>query len=70
MINIEINNAELEQCIKKEFGNDTQSLANTFSDFIKDRQIKNDIHISIQQIENGQSIGIKSAIADIRSKYE
>ena len=70
MLNIQIDNPELESCIKETYGDDMQSVARAFSAFIKQERIRQDVGISIAQLDAGQGIPLKSAMREIRAKYE
>lgn len=58
MLNIHIDNPELEQSIKQAYGEDTKSIANAFFEFIQQQKIKQDIGISIEQLDAGESISL------------
>jgi hypothetical protein len=68
MLNIKIDNPDLEKNIKQTFGNDVQSLSLAFTEFVKQRQIRQDIKISIKQLDNGEVIEMKDVFGKIRSK--
>ena len=70
MLNIHIDDPELEKNIKQTFGEDTRSIARAFSEFIKQRRIKQDIGVSIEQLDAGESVPLGDVINDIRTKYE
>jgi len=70
MLNIQINNPELEENIKQTYGDDTQSMANAFGEFIKQQRIRQDIAVSIQQLDAGEGIAMADVMEGIRSKYE
>ena len=70
MLCIQIDNSELEENIKQTYGSDEKSLANAFFDFIQTKKIKQDIGISIQQIDSGEAINLKETMDDIRKPYE
>ena len=70
MLNIHIDDPELEKNIKQTFGEDTRSIARAFSEFIKQRRIKQDIGVSIEQLDAGESVPLGDVINDIRKKYE
>ena len=70
MLNIQIDNPELEKSIKRAYGDDTQSIAIAFSEFIQQQKIKRDIGISIKQLNAGEGIPLADAIGEIRAKYE
>jgi len=70
MLNIHIDNPELEKNIKQTYGEDTTGIANAFSDFIHQQKIKQDIGISIEQLDAGNGLPIGDVMKDVRSKYE
>jgi len=70
MLNIHIDNPELEKDIKQTYGDDTRSIASAFFEFIRQQKIKQDIGVSIEQLESGEGISLGDVMKDIRSKYE
>ncbi len=70
MLNIQINNPELEERIKQVFGDDTQSIATAFGEFIQQQRIKQDIAVSLQQLDAGEGISIAEVMEGIRREYE
>ena len=70
MLNIHIDNQELEQAIKQTYGDDTKSLARAFFEFIQQKKIKQDIGVSIEQLQSGEGIALRDMMKDIRGKYE
>ena len=70
MLNIKIDNPELEANIKQTFGNDSQSLAEAFASFISKQRIKQDIGVSIRQLEAGEGVPITDVMEAARRKYE
>lgn len=70
MLNIHIDNPELEKNIKQTYGEDTKSIARAFFDFIQQQKIKQDIGISIEQLDAGKGIPLGDAMKDIRAKYK
>lgn len=70
MLNIKIDNPSLENSLKQLYGNDSQSLADAFFEFIQQKKIKKDIHISIEQLDDGKGILLGQAMNHIRAKYE
>jgi len=70
MLNIQIDNLELEKKIRQTYGDDSQSIANAFLAFIKQQSIKQDIGISIEQLDAGEGLTLAEVMQDIRSKYE
>jgi hypothetical protein len=70
MLNIHIDNQELEQTIKQTCGNDSKSLSRAFFEFIQQKKIKQDIGVSIEQLQSGEGIALRDMMKDIRGKYE
>lgn len=70
MLNIRIDDPELEQSLKQTFGEDTRSIARAFSRFIQQQKIQQDISVSIEQLETGESSVLADVVKDIRAKYE
>lgn len=70
MLNIHIDDPELEKNIKQTFGEDTRSIARAFSEFIRQRRIRQDIGVSIEQLDAGEAVPLGNVIKDIRVKYE
>jgi len=70
MVNIQINNPDLEKSLKQVYGNNTESMAQAFLQFLQHQEIQQDISISIRQLDAGEDIPLNNAIQDIRSKYE
>jgi len=55
MLNIQIDNPELEENIKQTYGDDVQSMASAFGEFIKQQRIRQDIAVSIKQLDAGEA---------------
>ncbi len=70
MLNIQIDDQELEQDIRNTYGDDKKSLAKAFLEFIKQQKIKQDIGISIKQLDAGDGIPLADTISDICAEYE
>lgn len=70
MLNIEIDNPELEESLKQLFGNNQQSIACAFAEFVQQRKIKQDIGVSITQLEAGEGLSLHETMQSIRQKYE
>ncbi len=70
MLNIQIDNPELEKSIQQTYGDDSQSIANDFLMFIREQRVKQDINISIKQLDEGKGVPLAKAMEGIRSKYE
>ncbi len=70
MLNIEIDNPELEESLKQLYGTNQQSLAYAFADFVRQCKIKQDIGISISQLDAGEALPLQDVMQAIRKKYE
>ena len=70
MLNIHIDDPELEQSLKQAFGEDVHAIARAFSRFIRQQKIQQDISVSIEQLEAGESATLAAVVKDIRAKYE
>lgn len=65
MINITIDNPDIEQILQQTYGNNHSRLIKEFSQFVQATKIKDDISISIQQLEQGESIKLADAFAQV-----
>jgi len=70
MLHIQIDNPELEESIKQTYGDDTKSIAKAFFDFIQQQKHKQDIGVSIEQLDEGKAIPMENMMRDIQGKYE
>ncbi|MGR8932458.1 MAG: hypothetical protein ACU836_17680 [Gammaproteobacteria bacterium] len=70
MLNIEIDNPELEANLKQLFGNNQQSIAYAFAEFVRQQKVKQDIGVSIAQLEAGEGLSLNETMQSIRQKYE
>ena len=70
MLNIQIDNPALEADLKQTFGDNPQSVARAFAEFIQAKKVSDDIHISIAQLEQGQAIKSSEVFNSIRARYE
>lgn len=70
MLTIQIDNPELERNIKNTYGEDTKSIAKAFYEFIQQQKIKQDIGISIEQLNYGKGIPLDDVMKNIRIKFE
>lgn len=70
MLNIEIDNPELEANLKQLFGNNQQSIAYAFAEFVRQQKVKQDIGVSIAQLEAGEGLSLRETMQSIRQKYE
>ncbi|MGM0594615.1 MAG: hypothetical protein ACQETD_08770 [Pseudomonadota bacterium] len=70
MMNIRLDDPTLEESINKLFGSDERRIAQAFSEFLFHHQLKEDIGISIEQLDAGKGESLKEAMQTIRDKYE
>lgn len=70
MLNIQIDDPELEKRIRQVYGDNTQSIARAFAAFIQHEQLKDDIRISVQQLNGGEAIPLRTLMQDLRARYE
>ncbi|MEW5992840.1 MAG: hypothetical protein AB1744_00395 [Candidatus Zixiibacteriota bacterium] len=70
MLNIRIDNPEIEKSIRQTYGEDPNTIAKAFFEFIKQQRNKQDIGISIEELRDGKGIPLGDVIRDISSKYE
>jgi hypothetical protein len=70
MLNIEINNPELEESLKQLYGSNEQSIAEAFAGFVQQCKIRQDIGISIRELDSGKAISLQDVMQGVRSKYE
>jgi len=70
MLNIRIDNPEIEKKLKQYFGDDKQSIVNAFLKFVQQEKIKQDIGISIEQLDAGEAVPLSQVMSETRAKYE
>ena len=70
VLNLQINNPKLENDLKETYGSDAQSIGKAFLEFIQQQKIKQDIGISIEQLDQGKVISMEETIQNIRAKYK
>ncbi|MDP5151561.1 hypothetical protein [Rheinheimera baltica] len=70
MINIQIDNPALEADLKQAFGDNPQSVAHAFAEFVQAKRIGDDIKVSLSQLEQGQALNSADVFNSIRAGYE
>jgi hypothetical protein len=70
MLSIQIDNPELEAELKQTFGNNPQSVAKAFAEFLQARRVADDIQISITELGQGQVLKSTDVFNSIRARYE
>jgi hypothetical protein len=66
MTNITIDNPDIEQILQQTYGNNHSRLIKEFSQFVQATKIKDDISVSIQQLERGESVKLADAFAQVK----
>lgn len=69
MLSIEIDSPELEKSLRERFGNDTRSIADAFRAFVEQERIKQDVEVSISQLEAGEGVPLRDAMKEILTVY-
>ena len=70
MLNIQIDNPALEADLKQAFGDNPQSVARAFAEFVQAKRISDDIRVSVAQLEQGQVLDAVDVFNSIRARYE
>jgi len=70
MLSIQIDNPELEKSIKQVFGDNENIIGNAFIEFIQLQKMKQDVAISIKQLDSGNAKSLKNVMKNVRAKYE
>ncbi|WP_445768330.1 hypothetical protein [Rheinheimera sp.] len=70
MLNIQIDNPALEADLKQTFGDNPQSVARAFAEFVQAKRISDDIRVSVAQLEQGQVLDAVDVFNSIRARYE
>jgi len=70
MLNIQIDNPDLEKNIERAYGSDEKSIGRAFSEFIQHQLIRNDVGVSIEQLDSGQGLPMDQVMRDVKAKYE
>lgn len=70
MLSFQIDNLELENAIQQNYGSNTDGLVRDFVLFLKSRQIEEDVKISLEQIDLGETHPMNMVMEELRNKYE
>ena len=70
MLSIQIDNLELEKSIKQVFGDNENMIGSAFVEFIQLQKVKQDVVISIKQLDSGNAKSLKNVMKNVRAKYE
>ena len=70
MLSIQIDDQELEKSIKQVFGGNDDLIGSAFVEFIQLQKVKQDVAISIKQLDAGNAKSFKNVMRDVRVKYE
>ena len=69
MLKTHSNNPNPETILKKANGDNSQSIDKAFLDFTYQQEIKQDVRISIEQLDTGQDISIEILAILIKVNY-
>ncbi|MBL4909795.1 MAG: hypothetical protein JKX78_07200 [Alteromonadaceae bacterium] len=70
MLTIEIDDPALEANIKQTYGEDTQSMKQAFLDFLQSQQVKQDVAIAQNELEQGKAITSSEVFNSLRAQYQ
>lgn len=70
MLTIQIDNPEIEQDLKRAYGEDSATLSQLFAEFLLEKRVKSDLEQSLHDIEKGRVFSLQDVIQEARSKYE
>jgi len=70
MLNIQIDNPVLEADLKQAFGDNPQSVARAFAEFVQAKRISDDIKESITQLEQGRALKAADVFSCIALSYK
>ena len=70
MLSIQIDNPELEKSLEQVFGGNEDLISNAFVEFVQLQKVKQDVGISIKQLDAGNVKSLKNVMMDIRAEYE
>lgn len=70
MLTIQIDNPEIEQDLKRAYGEDSANVSQLFAEFLLEKRLKSDIAQSLSEIEKGQIFSLQEVIQEARSKYD
>lgn len=70
MLNIRIEDPEIEKSIKQTCGEDPNTIAQAFCEFVRQRKTKQDVGVSIEEIRDGKGIPLETVIRELSIKYE
>ena len=66
MLSIKIDNPEMEKSIQHVFGDNEQAMVNAFVEFIRLQTVKQDVAISIEQLDSGQKKSLQDVMKAVR----
>ena len=66
MLKFQIDDNELEETIHNNYGENTDSLVRDFVSFLREKQIQNDVSISIEQLKQGKGIAMPFVMEDLQ----
>ena len=70
MLTIKIDDPDLERSIRQAYGDNSRLLVDAFVEFLRQQGVREDIGVSIEQLDSGSGIPLAQVMAEIRGKYE
>ena len=69
MLTIKIDDPDLERSIRQAYGDNSRLLVDAFVEFLRQQRVREDIGVSIEQLDSGSSIPLAQVMAEIRRKF-
>ena len=69
MLTITIDDPDLESSIRQAYGDNSRLLVDAFVEFLRQQRVREDIGVSIEQLDSGSSIPLAQVMAEIRRKF-
>ncbi len=69
MLTITIDDPDLGRSIRQAYGDNSRLLVDAFVEFLRQQRVREDIGVSIEQLDSGSSIPLAQVMAEIRRKF-
>ena len=69
MLTITIDDPDLERSIRQAYGDNSRLLVDAFVEFLRQQRVREDIGVSIEQLDSGSGIPLAQVMAEIRRKF-
>lgn len=69
MMTIKINNPGAEEFLKKEFGNNSESLVQNFLEFVKLQKIRKEVALSLDELDRDEFVALDEAFQKATERY-